>query len=215
MEVLLADAGAAAARLRNDLESYGFRVHLAHSRADADEMIERHAWAGVTLEAMVLEAVVDGQLMLDLVQTIRSRYPAAPVVFVTCYACLEWAQAAIRLGATDYLTKPVTAAQLAAILRAGQREGAPAEQPPFDLPSVRRAYIFEILSASKTLSAAARVLGIERRSLRRMLERHGLRKLDSSAGALAGRRTENLTERVCSTCAGANAGRYPAAQRPA
>jgi len=207
MDVLLADAGVAALRLRRELERYDFRVHPAQTRAEAEGVLDERVLTGV-----VLEAIIDGRSTLDLVRPIRARLPSVPIVFVTCYPSLASAQAAIRLGATDYVTKPVTAAQLAAMLLPGQASPLGTEEPPFELPHVRREYILEIVSASKTLSEAARVLGLDRRSLRRMLERHGLRKAGAAPGVPPKVAPESFTERVCSTSGAASAGRYPAAR---
>ena len=54
---------------------------------------------------------------LDLLKQLRREHPDIPVVIVTASSSVQDAVAATRLGATDYLGKPVDAARLAVTLR--------------------------------------------------------------------------------------------------
>jgi len=44
---------------------------------------------------------------IELLTTVRERYPTIPCVVMTAFASIENAVSAMRQGATDYLTKPL------------------------------------------------------------------------------------------------------------
>jgi len=49
---------------------------------------------------------------LDVLKTIKQRWPNSEVVVITGYPCLESAKEALRLGAFDYLAKPLGPAEI-------------------------------------------------------------------------------------------------------
>jgi len=49
---------------------------------------------------------------MDVLKTIKQRWPNSEVVIITGYPCLESAKEALRLGAFDYLTKPLGPAEI-------------------------------------------------------------------------------------------------------
>lgn len=89
----------------------GFRVHAAASASAATDVMERH-----TLD-MVLMDLRSREGGLPMVQQIHSRCPRAPIVVMTAFATVHSAMEAIRLGATDYLTKPFAMEELTGMLR--------------------------------------------------------------------------------------------------
>lgn len=132
---------------------------------------------------------------LAFLERFRRRFPHPPVVIITGYGDLESARAAIRLGVTDFLTKPCDLGQIeAAIDRAKRHIGGvdsepigtvatsrralakPATQPTDGLPGsdpsirsledVERDAILDALRATGgNRSATARRLGISRRAI--------------------------------------------------
>jgi two-component system, response regulator RegA len=83
---------------------------------------------------------------------------------------------AVRLGARDYLTKPADPDRILSALRGEVAFAAsPAEAPP-EIPSLDRVeweHIQRVLTeAGGNISQAARLLGIDRRSLQRKLAKH-------------------------------------------
>jgi DNA-binding NtrC family response regulator len=44
---------------------------------------------------------------MSVLKTVKERWPEAEVIVITGYPCVETAKEAIRLGAHDYLAKPV------------------------------------------------------------------------------------------------------------
>ena len=49
---------------------------------------------------------------MDVLKTIKQRWPNSEVVVITGYPCLESAKEALRLGAFDYLAKPLGPAEI-------------------------------------------------------------------------------------------------------
>ena len=69
--------------------------------------------------ALLSDMDLPGMTGLELLQVVRGSNPELPVLFVTGHPSMESAQAAVALGASSYLTKPVDAVALTdALLRA-------------------------------------------------------------------------------------------------
>lgn len=101
------------------LEGEGFEVASAHSGEDG---LSRLRAEGERFDAVVTDAAMPGLDGLALLSWVReARLPAA-VIVLTGYGSVESAVEALRLGAADYLTKPVTRSELTlAIERAVQQ----------------------------------------------------------------------------------------------
>ncbi len=86
----------------------GFEVTTAATLARA-----RAALAHATPDVVILDRRLPDGDGLDLLTTLRSEGPAAPlVIVVTAYGDVENAVQALRAGAADYLTKPLQVADL-------------------------------------------------------------------------------------------------------
>lgn len=151
------------------LERRGFAVRQAASTEAAHEALEAQA---------PLYAVLDLRLGedsgLSLLPDIFRASPDCRVVVLTGYASIATAVQAIKLGATNYLTKPVEINSLVAALREEDDDDTTAEAvPPSEPMSVRRLgweHVQRVLDeADGNVSEAARRLGMHRRSLQRML----------------------------------------------
>lgn len=59
---------------------------------------------------------VETESGLQALSLLRSRWPELPVIMLTAYGSIDSAVQAMRLGAVDYLTKPVTPAELLLLL---------------------------------------------------------------------------------------------------
>lgn len=92
-------------------------VRLAHQRslAGASCNVET-VWDGEeALRAMeekrfdivLLDLRMPGPDGISVLKTIKQRWPESEVLVITGYPCLDTAKEAVRLGATDYLAKPV------------------------------------------------------------------------------------------------------------
>jgi two-component system response regulator RegA len=127
-------------------------------------------------EFAVLDLKMPGKSGLELVKVLREIDPATKLVVLTGYGSIATAIAAMRLGATYYLSKPADADDIVAAFARGE---APPLDPPdteYRAPSLARAeweHINRVLSdCGQNISEAARRLGIHRRSLQRKLQKY-------------------------------------------
>lgn len=101
----------------------------------------------------------------DVVQTVRLRAHGAAIVVCTAFPIVGEVGGMLRMGAKAVLPKPVTGQQILWAF------GESVSWYPSSLEQIRRKYVEEILYLVGSVSAAANVLGVDRRSLRRMLAR--------------------------------------------
>jgi DNA-binding NtrC family response regulator len=93
--------------LRELLQQDGFTVDVAPSTEEALAHFRRETYAVVLADLQLA-----GESGLDLVRRLRSEAPATAVIVLTGHASVATAVAALKLGAVDYLKKPVNPAQL-------------------------------------------------------------------------------------------------------
>ncbi|MEE9278814.1 MAG: diguanylate cyclase [Myxococcota bacterium] len=89
---------------RDALAQEGFRVHPAESGSEALDWLRRNGPVQLLLTDLSMREM-DG---FELMEQVQRDWPATEVVVLTGYASLESALQAMRLGAADYLRKPVT-----------------------------------------------------------------------------------------------------------
>ena len=110
---------------------------------------------------------------LELVATLVARVPEIRVVVLTGYGSIPTAVEAIRLGALDYLTKPVDADTVVAAFDGHHAKESPADASA-STPSLARAeweHIQRVLhDTDGNISETARRLGLHRRTLQRKLK---------------------------------------------
>lgn len=115
---------------------------------------------------------------LNLLPEIRQRYPEAKIYLMTGFGTIATAVSAMKLGATDYLTKPITLEKIQALedpstSPMSQATGSsPTEPQAMSLDRVEREYIEHVLTQEEgNITKAAKKLGIHRQSLQRKLKR--------------------------------------------
>lgn len=122
-------------------------------------------------------AVVDLKLPdgsgLKVVEALATAQPDCRIVVMTGYASVATAVEAIKLGATHYLTKPASIAEIeAAFDRTEGDAEAEAIDEPMRVDAVEWEYINRVLTEQDgNISATARALGMHRRTLQRKLAR--------------------------------------------
>ena len=119
-------------------------------------------------------AIVDLRLRqdsgLDALLEIRERSPDAIVVVLTGYASIATAVQATKLGAVNYLTKPVEIDEIERALNSDDGTAIPEKFQ--SLARHEREYIEYVLSeCGGNISQAARRLGLHRQSLQRKLRK--------------------------------------------
>lgn len=156
-------------RLVLALRGRGYEVREA---SDAETAIEQAR--AETPERALVDLRIPGASGLDLVKSLKALDPATQIVVLTGYGSIATAIEAVRLGARDYLTKPVDVDRIVAALEGASDDRSPGEDPE-QTPSLARVeweHIQRVLSDCEgNVSEAARRLGVHRRSLQRKLAR--------------------------------------------
>jgi DNA-binding response OmpR family regulator len=80
--------------------------HQVTTAGDGDEALKRLASAPYDLAFLDIR-LPGGRDGLEILKEVHQRYPVMPVILFTGHASLQSAMDAVRLGASDYLIKPV------------------------------------------------------------------------------------------------------------
>jgi len=152
-------------RLGRAMEKRGFAVEVATSVAQGKQIV---------IERPPAFAVIDLRLEdgngLDVVEALRVLRPDSRIVVLTGYGAIATAVAAVKIGATDYLSKPADATDVTNALLS--RSNNPTE-PPDNLMSADRVRwehiqrVYEL--CDRNVSETARRLNMHRRTLQRIL----------------------------------------------
>ncbi|MGR3462089.1 MAG: ActR/PrrA/RegA family redox response regulator transcription factor [Roseovarius sp.] len=152
-------------RLAKAMEKRGFEVEMAESVAAgrASALARPPAYAVCDLR------LGDGN-GLDVVETIRERRPDARIVVLTGYGAIATAVAAVKIGATDYLSKPADATDITNALLASDADLPPPPENPMSADRVRWEHIQRVYElCDRNVSETARRLNMHRRTLQRIL----------------------------------------------
>lgn len=168
MAVLVIDPSDSSRRqLTSDLVPYVGKV--AGSRTANDGMQQLR---GDPFDAVVLDLSLPDVSGIDLIPLLHRRHPQLRVVIVTGLGSIASSVRAIKLGAVDYLLKPVSAARVAAALRGLPTPDSAHLEPEMSLDRVTWEHIHRVLDDSNgNVSEAARRLGLHRQSLQRKLRK--------------------------------------------
>lgn len=152
-------------RLARAMEKRGFAVETADSVASGTAI----ATARPPAYAVVDLRLEDGN-GLDVVERIRERRADSRVVVLTGYGAIATAVAAVKIGATDYLSKPADANDVTAALLADEDELPPPPENPMSADRVRWEHIQRVYElCDRNVSETARRLNMHRRTLQRIL----------------------------------------------
>ncbi len=169
--LLVDDDEAFLKRLAKAMEKRGFSVEMAGSVAAGKAI----ATARPPAYAVVDLRLGDGN-GLDVVETLRERRPDARVVVLTGYGAIATAVAAVKIGATDYLSKPADATDVMNALLATTDELPPPPENPMSADRVRWEHIQRVYElCDRNVSETARRLNMHRRTLQRILAKRSPR----------------------------------------
>ena len=150
------------------------RAYAVVTAADHDGALA--AARGAAIDYAVIDLRMPAGSGLSLLEPLRVLAPAARFVMLTGYGSIASAVEALRLGAHDYLSKPVDADEVIAALAGQGAASAGRPAPPASAPSLARAeweHIQRVLTdCAGNVSEASRRLGITRRTLQLKLKKY-------------------------------------------
>ncbi|MFD1914244.1 ActR/PrrA/RegA family redox response regulator transcription factor [Halodurantibacterium flavum] len=159
-------------RLAKAMEKRGFVPEMAGSVA---------AGKAAVAERPPAYAVVDLRLEdgngLDVVEALREKRPDSRIVVLTGYGAIATAVAAVKIGATDYLSKPADADDVMNALLSKGADALPSPpENPMSADRVRWEHIQRVYEmCDRNVSETARRLSMHRRTLQRILAKRSPR----------------------------------------
>lgn len=169
--VVIADPSPSSAFLGHEFRELGSgEVWFAESIAEACEVV-----AAVSPDLLVHELRFPDHNGFELLREVAERSPGTRCVVLTSFGSATATVRALRLGAVTCLEKPSNASEILSAVTLDL--GPTTEERALGRAhmSFQRAmweYVNRVFPDADSLSEAARRLGLDRRSLRRMLSRH-------------------------------------------
>ena len=158
-------------RLTRALEQRGFSVTTSESVADSLQQVEHAAPAFAVIEMRLSDG--NG---LDVICALKRQRPDARGIILTGYGNIATAVTAMKLGAVDYLAKPVDADDVVAALLAHDNCKCEPPENPMSADRVRWEHIQRIYElCGRNVSETARRLNMHRRTLQRILAKRAPR----------------------------------------
>ncbi|MGB8517431.1 MAG: response regulator transcription factor [Gallionella sp.] len=151
--------------LKSALQKRGYEVTVAHSVETALPLAKSNP-----PEFAVIDLKMGGAPGLVLVQALHELDPNTRIVVLTGYASIATAVEAIKLGATQYLSKPANADEIVAAFAHAADSNTPISAQPSAIGELEWDHIQRVLHEhSDNISATARALNMHRRTLQRKL----------------------------------------------
>lgn len=151
----------------------GFAIAAAYRADQAVALIDE-----LRPDSAILELVIGEDSGLDVLEHLQLACPHSRAIILTGFGNISTAVSAVKLGAVDYLIKPATLDEIHGGLQATATARAPM---PETITHPRQAQFQHILQFLRRndykLAPTARQLGMHRRTLQRILRRHGIQPL--------------------------------------
>lgn len=167
--LIVEDDATFARTLCRSFERRGYVVEVTGGPDRLEELAR-----GFAPDHAVVDLRLGGASGLACVSVLSAIDPAMRIVVLTGFASIATAVEAIKLGATNYLTKPANTDDIeAAFARVDGDAGATiAPVPPTSIKTLEWEHIHQTLAdADFNISEAARRLGMHRRTLARKLDK--------------------------------------------
>lgn len=134
--LVMEDEATVAKGLEMVLSEEGYRVALAATGHDAI-----NSFGHKTFDLLVADLRLPDMNGLDVIKTVKEKWPHTEVVVITGYSSVNSAVASMKLGAYDYLPKPFTEEQIKESIRRALEEQEAQEVQ--EAPAVRIKYRVE------------------------------------------------------------------------
>ena len=174
--LVIEDEKKIASFLRRGLEAQGFVVEHAANGDDGYALATTRPY-----DALVLDIMLPGRDGLSILRNLRERKISVPVILLTARSELNERLEGLNLGADDYLTKPVSKADLLGAIRArlrrAEQQGTREFKPDFTSPeplcrlglTPRVAEVLLWVAQGKTNADIATILGISESTVKKHL----------------------------------------------
>jgi two-component system response regulator RegA len=157
-------------RLGRAFEKREYQVFLAANYDEAMALIQQEK-----PDMAVVDMKMPGKSGLDLIKDGLAVHPDLQIVVLTGYGSIATATEAVRLGALSYLPKPADVDDILKAFAQNTELDIPEGEENFMAPSLARMeweHINRVLHDCKgNISAAAKRLGLHRRTLQRKLNK--------------------------------------------
>jgi len=151
--------------LAKAMEKRGFTVMTAESVEQALPLAQANP-----PEYAVIDLKMHGASGLMLVRALHELDAATRIVMLTGYASIATAVEAIKLGATQYLSKPANADEIVAAFGHSASADIEFDAQPATVNRLEWEHIQRVLQEQQgNISATARILNMHRRTLQRKL----------------------------------------------
>ncbi len=126
---------------------------------------------------ILLDLKLEDDSGLRWIRTIKNANPNCHIILLTGYASISTAVEAIKLGADNYLAKPITAREIVSHLQEQKSvEDIPISTKPMSVGRLEWEHIQKVMQDNDgNVSASARALGMHRRTLQRKLAKKPVR----------------------------------------
>lgn len=126
---------------------------------------------------VLLDLKLESDSGLRWIERIRQANTSCRIILLTGYASITTAVEAIKLGADDYLAKPITAREILEHLQKSNRGiETPISERPMSIERLEWEHIQKVLKDNNgNISASARALDMHRRTLQRKLAKKPVR----------------------------------------
>jgi len=101
------------------LSREGYAVHTTDDADEAMGVIE-----GAQIELLLADVNMPGVKPAEFLRGVRRRFPHVVIIIITGYGSIEGAVEAIKLGAFDYLTKPIVDDEIRVVVEKAARQQA-------------------------------------------------------------------------------------------
>jgi len=159
--------------VKRGLERHDYEVVIANDDASALQQAKTHP-----VDFVLLDLRLGDASGIQLIEPLLEINPQSQIILMTGYASLTTAVQAIKLGAVNYLAKPIDIPTLLKTLENPEATTeevthAPQEEPsPTSLKRLEWEHIQRILHENDgNISATARQLNMHRRTLQRKLQK--------------------------------------------
>lgn len=148
------------------MQKRGFDVTCCRNIDEAVEQAKK-----IQPSRAVVDLKLEEESGLDLIPLLIEINPDMRIVVLTGYSSIATAVTAVKRGAADYLSKPVTAGDVVKALSGEGHEDISAEDlTPMSVERLEWEHIQKVLQENDgNISATARSLGMYRRTLQRKL----------------------------------------------